>query len=28
VPVTSASLTMVAVDASGKAVPFRSPPTV
>ena len=28
VPVTSASLTMVAVDATGKAVPFRSPPTV
>lgn len=28
VPVTSATLTMVSVDASGKAVPFRSPPTV
>ncbi len=28
VPVTSATLTMVAVDATGKAIPFRSPPTV
>lgn len=28
VPVTSASLTMVAVDSNGKAIPFRSPPTV
>lgn len=27
VPVTSATLTMVAVDASGTPVPFRSPPT-
>jgi len=28
VPVTSASLTMVAVDETGKAIPFRSPATV
>ena len=26
--VTTASLTLVAVDASGRAIPFRSPPTV
>lgn len=28
VPVTSATLVMVAVDRSGKAIPFRSPPTI
>ena len=28
VPVTTATLTMVAVDAAGKSIPFRSPPTV
>lgn len=28
VPVTSATLTMVAVDAHGRPIPFRSPPTV
>ncbi|MBL9031971.1 MAG: acyl-CoA thioesterase [Phycisphaerae bacterium] len=27
VPVTSATLTLVAVDGSGKPIPFRSPPT-
>ncbi|MBL8762774.1 MAG: acyl-CoA thioesterase [Phycisphaerae bacterium] len=27
VPVTSAILTLVAVDASGKPIPFKSPPT-
>jgi acyl-CoA thioesterase YciA len=27
VPVTTATLTMVAVDAQGKSIPFRSPPT-
>jgi acyl-CoA thioesterase YciA len=27
VPVTSATLTMVAVDAAGKPIPFRMPPT-
>jgi acyl-CoA thioesterase YciA len=26
--VTSASITLVAVDASGKSIPFRAPPTV
>lgn len=28
VPVTSATLTVVAVDAAGRPIPFRSPPTV
>ncbi len=28
VPVTAATLTMVAVDAHGKSIPFRSPPTI
>ena len=28
VPVTTASITLVAVDAHGKPIPFRSPPTV
>jgi acyl-CoA thioesterase YciA len=28
VPVTSASITLVSVNAEGKAIPFRSPPTV
>jgi acyl-CoA thioesterase YciA len=28
VPVTSASITLVSVGADGKAIPFRSPPTV
>ena len=28
VPVTSASITLVSVDAAGKAIPFRSEPTV
>lgn len=28
VPVTTASLTLVAVDAKGHPIPFRSPPTV
>lgn len=28
VPVTSATLTAVAVDATGKSIPFRTPPTV
>jgi acyl-CoA thioesterase YciA len=28
VPVTTATLTMVAVNASGQPIPFRSPPTV
>jgi acyl-CoA thioesterase YciA len=28
VTVTTATLTMVAVDATGKPIPFRSPPTV
>ena len=28
VPVTAATLTLVAVDAAGKPIPFRSPPTV
>ena len=28
VAVTAATLTMVAVDAAGKAIPFRAPPTV
>ncbi len=28
VPVTSASLTMVAVDSKGKSIPFRTPPSV
>lgn len=28
VPVTSATMTMVSVDAAGKPIPFRSPPTV
>lgn len=28
VPVTSATVTMVAIDASGVPIPFRSPPTV
>ena len=28
VPVTSATMTMVAIDAAGKPIPFRSPPTV
>ena len=27
VPVTTATLTMVAVDGAGKAIPFRGPPT-
>ncbi|MBX3377304.1 MAG: acyl-CoA thioesterase [Phycisphaeraceae bacterium] len=27
IPVTTATITLVAVDASGKAIPFRSPPT-
>ena len=27
IPVTTATLTMVAVDAAGKSIPFRSPPT-
>lgn len=27
IPVTSATLTMVSVDSSGKAIPFRDPPT-
>ena len=27
VPVTTATLTLVAVDATGKPIPFRSPPT-
>jgi len=27
IPVTAATLTMVAVDSSGKSIPFRSPPT-
>jgi acyl-CoA thioesterase YciA len=27
VPVTSATLTLVSVDAGGKPIPFRSPPT-
>lgn len=27
IPVTTATMTLVAVDASGKAIPFRSPPT-
>jgi acyl-CoA thioesterase YciA len=28
VPVTTATLTMVAIDSAGKSIPFRSPPTV
>ena len=28
VPVTTASITLVAVDAKGRPIPFRSPPTV
>lgn len=28
VPVTRATMTLVSVDASGKPIPFRSPPTV
>lgn len=28
VPVTAATLTMVAVDATGKSIPFRAPPTI
>jgi acyl-CoA thioesterase YciA len=28
VAVTTATLTMVAVDATGKAIPFKSPPSV
>jgi acyl-CoA thioesterase YciA len=28
VPVTAATMTMVSVDAQGKPIPFRSPPTV
>jgi acyl-CoA thioesterase YciA len=28
VPVTAATMTMVAVDAAGRPIPFRSPPTV
>jgi acyl-CoA thioesterase YciA len=28
VPVTAATMTMVAIDAAGKPIPFRSPPTV
>jgi len=28
VPVTSATMTMVAVDAQGRPIPFRNPPTV
>ena len=27
IPVTTATLTMVAVDAQGRSIPFRSPPT-
>lgn len=27
IPVTAATLTMVSVDSTGKAIPFRSPPT-
>lgn len=27
IPVTTATMTLVAVDATGKAIPFRSPPT-
>ena len=28
VPVTAATMTMVSIDAAGKPIPFRSPPTV
>lgn len=28
IPVTTATITMVAVDAAGRAIPFRSPPSV
>ena len=28
VPVTAATMVMVAIDAAGKPIPFRSPPTV